>query len=66
MQSPSIYRVVAQAAAQQEQSPQEKVENLQEESSGKLEEALDGVEENLDAQVCPKAPVLTLLEIQIT
>ncbi len=47
---------MAQAAAQEEQTPKEKVEKLQEESSGKLEEALDGVEENLDAQVWLKHP----------
>lgn len=32
-------------------TPQERVEEIQAESSDKLEEALDGVEENLDAQV---------------
>jgi hypothetical protein len=31
-------------------TPQERVEEIQAESSDKLEEALDGVEENLDAQ----------------
>ena len=47
---------MAKAAAQEEQTPKEKVEHIQEESSVKLEEALDGVEENLDAQVYPQAP----------
>ena len=59
-----IRRIVAEAAAQEEQTPKEKVEKIQEESSGKLEEALDGVEENLDAQVClshkPQNAIITL------
>ena len=33
-------------------SPQEKMEEMQQESSEKLEDALDNVEDNLDAKVC--------------
>lgn len=39
------------ASSTDQLSPQERVEKVQEDSSEKLEDALDGVEENLDAKV---------------
>ena len=46
-----LLRCVAWSAPPEKDSPRDQVENFQEESSVKLEKALDGVEENLDAQV---------------
>lgn len=54
-----ISRQRLQAENSDDRSPQQKVEDIQAESSVKLEKALDGVEENLDAQVGVFASFMT-------